>query len=297
MASITESSPATPASVMDLAKTLDATAQYDLAMTLLSNLKGWMGGADGGGKRKRKQRKQKDPNAPKREVKPDSYIALVNKHVWPILDEMSKADGLDAEAKKQMRSVKARTQIGKMLWDKVETADDRAAAIAALTRQQIVAVFEDWKTNPPVKDESAKTKKSKLAGMTEEEKAAFFKARGAKAAAARAAKKAAAGGESKPAKKSKKPVVDDDASSVSSADSSDSDSSDSGNDSESEAEAVEVKPTVWEHAMKGADKPTKYERVDADGTVYLYDLKSKKFLGSWDEKKNKIDTTAKDPCA
>ena len=291
MAAITESS-SSIASVMDLAKTLDATAQYDLAMTLLSNLKGWMGGADGGGKRKRKQRKQKDPNAPKREVKPDSYIALVNKTVWPILDEMSKADGLDAEAKKQMRSVKARTQIGKMLWDtRVETADNKADAIAALTRDQIVAVFEEWKVNPPVKDESAKTKKSKLAGMTEEEKAAFFKARGAKAAAARAAKKAAAGGETKPAKKpAAKPADDDDASSVSSAESD--------SDSESEAEEEqEVKPTVWEHAMKDADKPTKYERIDIDGKVFLYDLKTKKFLGRWDEKKNKIDSKAEDPCA
>lgn len=291
MAAITEST--SIAAVMDLAKTLESSAQYDLAMTLLSNLKGWMGGADGG-KRKRKQRKQKDPNAPKREVKPDSYIALVNKHVWPILDEMSKVDGLDADAKKQMRSVKARTQIGKMLWDaRVEPAEDKAAAIASLTREQIVAVFEEWKVNPPVKDESAKTKKSKLAGMTEEEKAAFFKARGAKAAAARAAKKAAAGGESKPAKKSAaKPVDDDDdASSVSSAESSDSDSS-----AGSEAEE-EVKPTVWEHAMKGADKPTKYERIDVDGKVFLYDLKTKKFLGQWDEKKNKIDSKAEDPCA
>lgn len=290
MSAITEST--SIAAVMDLAKTLESSAQYDLAMTLLSNLKGWMGGADGG-KRKRKQRKQKDPNAPKREVKPDSYIALVNKHVWPILDEMSKADGLDADAKKQMRSVKARTQIGKMLWDaRVEPADDKAAAIASLTREQIVAVFEEWKVNPPVKDESAKTKKSKLAGMTEEEKAAFFKARGAKAAAARAAKKAAAGGESKPAKKpAAKPVDDDDdTSSVSSAESSDS-------ESESEAEEQEVKPTVWEHAMKGADKPTKYERIDVDGKVFLYDLKSKKFLGAWDEKKNKIDSKAEDPCA
>jgi hypothetical protein len=292
MAAIESSSPATPASVIELAKTLEASAQYDLAMSLLSNLKGWMGG-EASGKRKRKQRKQKDPNAPKREVKPDSYIALVNKHVWPILDEMSKADDLDADAKKQMRAVKARTQIGKMIWDtRVEPAEDKAAAIAALTREQIVAVFEEWKVNPPVKDESAKTKKSKLAGMTEEEKNAFFKARGAKAAAARAAKKAAAGGESKPAKKSAaKPVDDDDdASSVSSAESSDSESG-------SEAEEQEVKPTVWEHAMKGADKPTKYERIDIDGKVYLYDLKSKKFLGQWDEKKNKIDSKAEDPCA
>lgn len=291
MAAITEST--SIAAVMDLAKTLEASAQYDLAMTLLSNLKGWMGGAEGG-KRKRKQRKQKDPNAPKREVKPDSYIALVNKHVWPILDEMSKADGLDADAKKQMRSVKARTQIGKMLWDaRVEPADDKAAAIASLTREQIVTVFEEWKVNPPVKDESAKTKKSKLAGMTGEEKTAFFKARGAKAAAARAAKKAAAGGESKPAKKpAAKPVEDDDASSVSSAESSDSDSS-----AESEAEEQEVKPTVWERAMKGADKPTKYERVDIDGNVFLYDLKTKKFLGQWDEKKNKINSKVEDPCA
>jgi cell division septation protein DedD len=292
MAAITEST--SIAAVMDLAKTLESSAQYDLAMTLLSNLKGWMGGAEGG-KRKRKQRKQKDPNAPKREVKPDSYIALVNKHVWPILDEMSKADGLDADAKKQMRSVKARTQIGKMLWDtRVEPAEDKAAAIAELTREQIVAVFEEWKVNPPVKDESAKMKKSKLAGMSEEEKAAFFKARGAKAAAARAAKKAAAGGESKPAKKSAKPADDDDASSVGSG-SDNGDSSD--NESESEAEEQEVKPTVWEHAMKGADKPTKYERVDIDGKVFLYDLKTKNFLGQWDEKKNKIDSKAEDPCA
>jgi cell division septation protein DedD len=296
MAAITEST--SIAAVMDLAKTLESSAQYDLAMTLLSNLKGWMGGADGG-KRKRKQRKQKDPNAPKREVKPDSYIALVNKHVWPILDEMSKAADLDADAKKQMRSVKARTQIGKMLWDaRVEPAEDKAAAIAELTREQIVAVFEEWKVNPPVKDESAKAKKSKLAGMTEEEKAAFFKARGAKAAAARAAKKAAAGGESKPAKSSKKPAAkptdDDDASSVSSAESSDSDSS---AESEAEEQEQQVKPTVWEHAMKGADKPTKYERVDIDGKVFLYDLKTNKFLGQWDEKKNKIDSKAEDPCA
>jgi len=282
MATITESTPATPASIMDLAKTLDATAQYDLAMTLLSNLKGWMGGVDGGDKRKRKQRKQKDPNAPKREVKPDSYIALVNKTVWPILDEMSKADDLDAEAKKQMRSVKARTQ----------TADNKADAIAALTREQIVAVFEEWKVNPPVKDESAKAKKSKLAGMTDEEKSAFFKARGAKAAAARAAKKAAAGGETKSKKPAAKPVDDDDASSVSSADSD----SDSGSESGAEQEQ-EVKPTVWEHAMKGADKPTKYERIDIDGKVFLYDLKTKKYLGGWDQKKNKIDTSVEDPCA
>lgn len=287
MSAITETS--SIAAVMELAKTLDASAQYDLAMTLLSNLKGWMGGAEGG-KRKRKQRKQKDPNAPKREVKPDSYIALVNKHVWPILDEMSKADDLDADAKKQMRSVKARTQIGKMLWDaRVEPAEDKAAAIASLTREQIVAVFEEWKLNPPVKDESAKAKKSKLAGMTEEEKAAFFKARGAKAAAARAAKKAAAGGEVKPSKS-----ADDDASVSDSDNESDSDS---GSESEAEAEEQEVKPTVWEHAMKGADKPTKYERIDVEGKVFLYDLKSKKFLGQWDEKKNTINSKAEDPCA
>jgi hypothetical protein len=184
-----------------------------------------------------------------------------------------------------------------MIWDtRVEPAEDKAAAIAALTREQIVAVFEEWKVNPPVKDESAKTKKSKLAGMTEEEKNAFFKARGAKAAAARAAKKAAAGGESKPAKKSAaKPVDDDDDASSVSSGSDNGESSDS--ESESEAEEQEVKPTVWEHAMKGADKPTKYERIDIDGKVFLYDLKTKKFLGAWDEKKNKIDSKAEDPCA
>lgn len=279
---ITESVPATLAAVMDLAKTLDATAQYDLAMTLLSNLKDWMGGGAADGKRKRKQRKQKDPNAPKREVKPDSYIALVNKHVWPVLDAMSKDDDLSAEDKKQMRAVRARTQIGKMLWDaRVEPAEDKSAAIASITREQIVAIFEQWKENPPVKDDSAKAKKSKLAGMSDEEKKEFFKARGAKAAAARAAKKSGAAAAPAPS------ADEDDAASVSSAKSA--------SDAESEAEE-EVKPTIWEHAMKGEDKK-KYERVDLDGKVFLYDLKTKAFLGQWLEKKNKIDTTAEDPCA
>jgi hypothetical protein len=91
-------------------------------------------------------------------------------------------------------------------------------------------------------------------------------------------------------------VDDDDASSVSSG-SDNGESSDSDSDSGSEAEEQEVKPTVWEHAMKGADKLTKYERIDIDGKVFLYDLKTKKFLGQWDEKKNKIDSKAEDPCA
>lgn len=271
----------TSATVLEMAKALDSSAQYDLAMMLLSGLKGWMGG-EVDGKRKRKQRKQRDPNAPKREVKPDSYIALVNKHVWPVLDALSKAGDLSEEDKKRMRSVSARTQVGKMLWDsRIETADDKAAAIASLTREQIVEVFEQWKVNPPTKDGSvASKKKSKLAGMTEEEKKAFYKARGAAAAAARAAKK----GGAKP-----KPTDDDDKSSVSSAESE--------SDSESEDEAQEVKPYMWEHAMKGSDAPTKYERCDIEGKAYLYDLKTKKFLGMWDEKKNKIKSDVEDPCA
>jgi hypothetical protein len=268
-------------SVLELAKNLDASAQYELAMTLLSNLKGWMGG-EVDGKRKRKQRKQRDPNTPKREVKPDSYIALVNKHVWPVLDSMSKADGLSDEDKKRMRSVSARTQVGKMLWDtRVETADDKTAAIASITRDQIVETFEQWKVSPPTKNVSV-SKKSKLAGMTDDEKKAFYKARGVAAAAARAAKKVSESN-------SKSNPKDDDASSV--------DSSDSDSDSESEAEAQEVKPYVWEHAMKGADKPTKYERCDIEGRAYLYDIKTKNFLGMWDEKKNKINSDVEDPCA
>lgn len=156
---------------------------------------------------KLKGRKVKDPNAPKREVKPDSYIHFVNKVVWPILDSLSQAEE-DTEVKTRMRSVDARTQIGTILWKDIKDLDDKAEAFAKISddHEFVRQAFHDWlKTAPPktkktkasdgASDASEGSKKSKRAGkldgMTDDEKAAFYKARGAAAAAARAKNKAA----------------------------------------------------------------------------------------------------------
>lgn len=154
---------------------------------------------------KLKGKKVKDPNAPKREVKPDSYIHFVNKVVWPILDSLSQTEE-NTDVKIRMRSVDARTQIGTIMWKDIKDREDRAEAFSEISNDQVQQAFTEWLSTAPPKSKKTKTsdkssdasegsKKSKrsgkLDGMTEDEKVAFYKARGAAAAAARAKNKAA----------------------------------------------------------------------------------------------------------
>jgi hypothetical protein len=154
---------------------------------------------------KLKGKRVKDPSAPKREVKPDSYIHFVNKVVWPILDSLSQTEE-NPDRKVRMRSVDARTQIGTILWKDIKEREDKAEAFSELSNDQVSEAFNTWFAEAPVKvkktkssdkasdasDGSKKSKRSgKLDGMTDDEKAAFYKARGAAAAAARAKNKAA----------------------------------------------------------------------------------------------------------
>ena len=148
----------------------------------------------------------------------------------------------------------------------------------------------------------SKPKKAKLADMTEEEKKAFYKARGEAAAAARAAKKAAAAesaesdseseAEEAPVKKTKKAKKAPEPEPEESED----EASDSESEADEDAEPVAVRPYFWEHAMKDKESK-KYERVDIEGKAYLYNAKSKEYLGVWNEQKNKIDKSVPNPCA
>jgi hypothetical protein len=195
--------------ILSLAKDLGAGARYDLAMSLLETIKSAVGG--------QKRRKAKDPEAPKREVKPESYIHLVNKIVWPHLQTIAEAQ-TDPELKARTRSVDARTQIGVLLWAPMKELEgaERVSAMEAITLEKVREAYETWSANPPAEKErkpkaqkvpkmpkiksegstasdgtkSSKSSKGKLANMSEDEKAAFYKARGAAAAAARAANKA-----------------------------------------------------------------------------------------------------------
>jgi hypothetical protein len=198
--------------ILSLAKDLGAGERYDLAMSLLETIKAAVGG--------QKKRKVKDPNAPKREVKPDSYINLVNKIVWPHLQTLSEAE-TDPDKKTRIRSAEGRTQISVLVWAPLKDlpSAERIAAMEDVTLDTVREACETWMSNPPpakekkakaqkisvakIKAESSddssaasdgtktsKSSKSKLANMSEDEKAAFYKARGAAAAAARASNKA-----------------------------------------------------------------------------------------------------------
>lgn len=205
----TETMTATPLDqILSLVKDLGAGERYDLAMSLLETIKSAVGG--------QKKRKAKDPEAPKREVKPESYINLVNKVVWPHLQTLAEAQ-TDPDLKARTRSVDARTQIGVLLWSKIKDLEpsERVVAMQDITLDKVREAYESWVSTSPEKEKkpkaqktpkipkiksegstasagtkSSKSSKGKLANMSEDEKAAFYKARGAAAAAARASNKA-----------------------------------------------------------------------------------------------------------
>ena len=122
-----------------------------------------------------------------------------------------------------------------------------------------------------------KTKK-KLKDMTEDERKAFFASRGAAAAASRAQSKAKT---AEPSSASEEP----------SESSAESETEDLGGEDDEE----EVKPVVWEHDFGEGMKS--YERVDHDGMTYIYDIKSKAYLGAYMEKTNKLNTKVPNPSA
>jgi hypothetical protein len=169
------------------------------------------------GSSKAKASRKRDPDAPKKEVQPDSYFHLNNGIVWPLLKAYIEAnkEELGEERCKELKGVKARTQISSAIWAGIKDMDSEARieAMEAIDQMRVVAALESWTTAPPetrykAKDGASATsggsKKSKgssgskkLAEMSEEERKAFYKARAAKAAATKAAKKAdAAGGAS-----------------------------------------------------------------------------------------------------
>ena len=136
--SVTESEiEATHESIFEMAQSLSKEDQWELVQELLSILKG--------GKAKKSKAKAakaaKDPSAPKRPMTP--YMELLNKVVWPILKEHSEKTE-DAEEKKHMRSVSARTQVASTLWDTMKTKDE----FASVTKEKVLQIYEELKTNP-----------------------------------------------------------------------------------------------------------------------------------------------------
>jgi hypothetical protein len=261
---------------------LSTEEKLTLAIELLSSING------SGPIKVKGARKPRDPDAPKRVVGADSYIHLVNKVVWPVLQRL--AEGQSDDEKLVTRSVSARTQVAKALWAPIQalSSEERIEKMTSLTEAQILAAYRTWAAEPreakPKKSEdgasaasggSKASSKGKLSTMSEEEKKAFYKARGEASAAARAAKKAAnpEAASEKP-KKSKKTTTTPVAAPVAPAAPAPA----------TEEEFGEEQKT-WVHEGKA------YLRV----YNYLWDAKSGNWVGEWDPATKKIDTNAAEP--
>jgi hypothetical protein len=266
----------TVSSITPQALGLSTEEKLTLAIELLSSING------SGPIKAKNPRKPRDPDAPKRTVGADSYIHLVNKVVWPVLQHL--AEGQSDAEKLVTRSVSARTQVAKALWTPIQglSSEERLTAMAALTEAQIQEAYTTWAAQPreakPKKSEdgssaasagSKASSKGKLSTMSDEEKKAFYKARGEASAAARAAKKAA-NPEAVSTKKTKK-VAETSAAAPAPA-------------PEPEKEYGEEQQT-WVHEGKA------YLRV----YNYLWDAKSGAWVGEWDPATKKIDTSAEEP--
>jgi hypothetical protein len=259
--------------VLALAQTLSAAEQCDLITLISKGLKKSIG---------KKAKKERDPDAPKRTVKSDSYIFLTNSVVWPILKALSESED-DAEEKKLIRDVSARTQVSKAIWETLKSLDseERAAKIADVSKEEVMAAFAEWKTipRPSAEDKKAAREEKKAAKATsvtskssdekpkkakkevsEEEKAAKKKERAEKAAA-------------KKAEKVKEPEPEE----------------------EEEEESEEVAAYKWKHDFGKGE--AEYERLDHEGMAYIYDIKTKAYLGVFIEKTNKLNKAIPDPTA
>jgi hypothetical protein len=140
--SVTESEvEITHESIFQMALSLSKDDQWELVQELLSLLKGAKPAKAAKAAKAKKAKKEKDPSAPKRPMSP--YMELLNKFVWPILKDHSESVE-DAEEKKHLRSVSARTQVASTLWDTIKSKDE----FASITKEKIIAVYQDLKTNP-----------------------------------------------------------------------------------------------------------------------------------------------------
>jgi hypothetical protein len=270
----------TVSSITPQALGLSTEEKLTLAIELLSSING------SGPLKVKGTRKPRDPDAPKRTVGADSYIHLVNKVVWPVLQRL--AEGQTEEEKLVTRSVSARTQVAKALWAPIQSlsSEERVEKMETLAEAQILAAYTTWAAQPreakPKKSEdgasaasagSKASSKGKLSTMSEEEKKAFYKARGEASAAARAAKKAA-NPEAATTKKTKKAATTPAPTAAAPAAASEA----------AEKEYGEEQQT-WVHEGKA------YLRV----YNYLWDAKSGDWVGEWDPATKKIDTNAAEP--
>lgn len=268
--------------VLALAQNLSEADQCELIMLISKGLKKSIG---------KKVKKERDPDAPKREVKADSYIFLTNSIVWPILKKLSESES-DDEEKKLLRDVSARTQVSKAIWETLKSLEsaERTVKIAEVSEDEVMAAFAEWKTLPRPSAEEKKAAREAKKATKETKKTGSVASKGSKPSESEAEKP----------KKAKKEVSEEDKEAKKKARAEKAATKKAAEKApepveEAEAEAEEVAAYKWKHDFGKGE--VEYERLDHEGMSYIYDLKTKAYLGAYIEKSNKLNKAIPDPTA
>ncbi len=256
----------------------------DEQWTLVDGLLGLLKGSEPKAEKAKAQRKPRGP------VSKDSFIYFSNQIVLPVLKFISEGDEFDAAERKQMMGVACKAGVSAILWAEIKapenwaklmklSEEDRIEEMHAIGSGDVDRAYAAWKAKPKDSDSgSVKSKASKTskAELSDEEKAAKKAAANEKRKATREANKAAKAAETEAKKLS-----------------------------ESESEKPVEKPKkVVKPKVKVAGPEFSEEQVswcDEKGREYLvleynmWDATTTKWVGKWDAKANKIDTTAKEP--
>ena len=226
-----------------------------------------------------KAKKEKDPNAPKKEA--TWWVKRTQDVRKAILDEIV-AENVSRKARGEKGLTTPHTTVASMLRDAGKLSKDVMPSVDDI-RATWVSFLEsppEPKPKPvkksaepsepkPAKEPKATTVKKVL---TDDEKAAKKekeKATREANKAAKSAEKAAVAAVAPPAPATAAEPEDED----------------------------EVAPYEWTHQLKNDKEPKVYERLDYEGKAYLYDNNTKVYLGLFMEKLNMYNKSAVDPLA
>jgi hypothetical protein len=283
--------------VMNMASALSTDDKWSLVESMLTALKGAPISVSKA--KPSKAKKERDPDAPKRAVKPDSFIHLLHKIVSPVLTDMAKTVSDETE-KKLLKDVKARSQVAKALWQKISELESeaRADAITAFTPEEVNDAFAAWKLDPPAVEYKGK-------------KAAKAAAAAASAAASEETASVASSVSETKTSKPRKPLTDEQKASrkekaaATKAKKAAEKAAEASMNTEVEKvaaaleaaveETVDCDPYPWKHNF-GHGAIT-YERIDYEGKAYIYTLDDKTYLGVYVEASNSLDKSVADPTA
>jgi hypothetical protein len=281
-----------------MASALTTDEKWLLVESMLSALKGSPISVKAS---KASTKKEKDPDAPKRMVKPDSFMHFRSKIFSPLLTEMAKAT-TDEEERKMLKDNTARSQVASALWQKISTLESEAriSAAEAYTSEEIMEAFQTWKADPP-----AVAFKGKKAAKAAAAAAASAATTPVQSSAASVVSSAEEEEDAKPVKPKKVLTQEQkDARKAKSAATKAKKAAAKVNE-EIEAvaaaleapveEAAECDPYEWKHNF-GHGKIA-YERIDYEGKAYIYTIDTKTYLGVFIEATNKLDSSIPDPTA